>query len=89
MIKWFKRRRLEKRIFLTKGHQYEFVRFCATARVEGIVRQISRLKQAILNKEKAEIRNRQRFIRDYGITPPKSLNQCDKLIGDLRKWRDM
>ena len=89
MIKWLRLKFIEDRIFLSKGHKDVFLRRCAISKTEGYVRQINRMKQAIIDKDKAELRRRQKFLTNDGINAPKTLKQCDKLIGDLRKWREM
>lgn len=89
MIKWIRRRFIENRIFYTTGHRDVFMRRCAISKTELYVRQIARIKQAILDKDKGEIQRRSKFLRDDGIIPPKTMKQCEKLIGDLRQWREM
>jgi len=89
MIRWFKLKRLEKRLFLSKGHKNVFLRRCALSKTELYVRQIARMKQAIIDQDKGELRRRQKFLLIDGINPPKTMKQCDKLIEDLRQWREM
>lgn len=89
MIKWFRIRAKEKRIFYSKGHRDVFMRRCALSKTELYVRQIARMKQAIVSKDKAELKRRQKFLVADGIRPPKTLKQCDQLIEDLRTWREL
>jgi hypothetical protein len=89
MIRWLLLRIIEDRIFYSQRHKSVFTRRCAVSKTEGHVRHISRLKQAILSKDKEELQRRQKFLAADGILPPHTIKQCDKLIEDLRKWREM
>lgn len=89
MIKWFKNRRLSKRIFFTEGHKDVFLKRCAIAKSEHYVRWIDNLKQAIYNEDIPEVRRRQEYLKHEGIRPPKTEKQCIELIKDLREWREI
>ena len=89
MIKWLKLRFIEDRIFYSQGHKNVFARRCAISKTELYVRHICHIKQAIINKDRGEKERRQKWLSMDGIKPPKTLKQCDKLIEDLRKWREM
>lgn len=89
MIRWLRLRFIEDRIFFSKGHKDVYLRRSAISKTEGHVRQICRIKQAIMDKDKGEVSRRSKFLTNEGIRPPKTMKQCEKLIEDLRKWREM
>lgn len=89
MIKWFKNRRLEKKIFFTSGHKDTFLKRCAISKTEHYVRWIHHMQQAIVNNDIPEVKRRQKYLAMEGIKPPKTEIQCEKLIKDLRAWREI
>ncbi len=89
MIKWFKNRRLQKRIFYSETHKDLFLKRCAISKSEHYVAWISQLKQAIVSNDMTQIQARQKYLSSEGIKPPKTLSQCDQLIKDLREWREI
>jgi len=89
VIKWFKNKRYEDRIFLSGGHKDVFLKRCAIAKSEHYVRWIDTLKQAINNNDKPEIERRRKYLSQEGLRAPKTISQCSQLIKDLRTWREI
>lgn len=89
MIKWLKNRRLQTRIFYSKGHKDIFLKRCAISKSEHYVRWISHLHQAIVYNDDPEVKRRQKYLQQEGIRPPKNELECEQLIKDLREWREI
>jgi len=89
VFKWLKARRLENRIFQSQANKQQFILQCAFNKIEIYIRHISRLKQALMDNDKREINQRTKLLNGYGFNAPKTLQDCERLIEDIRQWRVM
>ena len=89
MINWYKRIRIESRIFSSRADKDRLIKQAFIHKIELYIRQIDRIKQALMDNDTAEYNRRIKTLNSYGMNPPKTLKDCENLIKDLREWQVM
>jgi len=87
MIKWYKNLRRKKRLFNTNEAFIQIVSELGPNWRSNYIRECQIIKQNITDNNMGEVGRRQKFFTHYNMNPPKTLEQCDRMIEDLRLWR--
>ena len=71
----------KKRLFLSKKEMKAFINSPINRGV--IIRQCEAIRRNLNNKE--EIKVREKYLRQYHLIQPKTVNECTQLIEDIQK----
>lgn len=79
-LNWRRKKRL---LFDHKLFYNRAVRF----NKDHYIRQLDKLKQAIMNNDQDQIKARSKVFSEIGMIAPTTLMGCEKILKDLNKWR--
>ena len=87
MFEKFKNWRAKNRLFRDKQTMQHHINQSSLKDRDLYISYVHAIKRHIISGNKEEVKNRQKWLANYNLVPPKTEKECDQMIKDLRSFR--